>query len=75
MTEDRAHSGLEREFVSSVASEISDMCPAEHSPSSDHHQWPGVLAGDGGSGGHIPLSSGQPPIYNNMASSVRRCKS
>jgi hypothetical protein len=69
------HSGLEREFVSSFSSDISDLCSAEHSPTSEHQQWPGVLAGDGGSGGHFPPSSGQPPIYNNMASSGRRRKS
>jgi hypothetical protein len=74
-TEDRTHSGLEREFVSSFSSDISDMCPAERSSPSDHHQWHGILAGDGGSGGHFPPSSGQPSIYNNMASSVRRRKS
>jgi hypothetical protein len=74
-TEDLTRSGLESGSVSSFSSDISDLCSPEHSPPSDHQQWPGVLAGDGGSGGHFPPSSFQPPIHNNIASSVRRRKS
>ena len=57
-TEDLTHSGLESGFVSSVSSDMSDLCSAERSPASDHQQW--ALAGDGGSGGRFPLPSGHP---------------
>jgi hypothetical protein len=63
---------LEREFLSSFSGDISDMCSAGHSLASDHQKW--GLAGEGGSGGHFPLPSGQPPSYN-MPSSGRRRKS
>jgi hypothetical protein len=65
-------SGLERKFLSSFYSDISDLFSAEHSAASGHQQW--VLAGDS-NGGHFSPSSSQPPIYNNMASSGRRRKS
>jgi hypothetical protein len=69
-TEDLTRRGLEREFVSSFSSDISDLCSAELSPASDHQQW--ALPGDGGSGGHFPLSPGQPPIYDDVTSPGRR---
>ena len=74
-TEDRTHPGLEREFVSSLYSDISDICSAELSPPSDYHQWPGSPADNGGNGGRFPPPSAQQPIYNNMTSPVRHRKS
>ncbi len=73
-TEDRTRSGLEREFVSSFSSDISDSCPAERPPASDHQQW--ALVGDG-SGRRFPPPSGQPPSYTNNTAPTghRRSKS
>lgn len=61
-TENLTHSGLEREFVSWVSCDISDVCSAERSPASNLQQW--SLAGNGVSGVQFPLSSGQSPIYS-----------
>ena len=73
-TEDIPHAGLEREFVSSVSSDFSDLYSAERSPRSDHPPW--VLAGDGRGAAHFPPSTpGHAHPYNNMTSSGRPCKS
>jgi len=56
--------------VSRPTEDLTHSRQDQHPPASDHQQW--ALAGDGRSGGHFPPSSGQPPIYNNMASSGRR---
>jgi hypothetical protein len=78
-TEVQAHSGLGREFLSSFSSDISDLCSAEQSHAPDYQNFVTITGDDGSgpSGGHFPLSSGQPPFsfYDNMTSSGRRCKS